>query len=510
MISEEENEDFDGETEEMVTELTRQKRRKLKPLDKTDYPRLLDETHLMTNKETKYLISTFKQKAPGKDRITKYHLTHLPPNMINNLTVILNACLATGYFPQIWKTSIIIFLPKPNKSPLEHTNFRPISLLDLAGKILEKAINNRLLNHLNIANRHNVRQHGFRAKRGTGTATAILYESIASGLANKYKINIVLRDVGKAFDKVWHDGLKCKTLLYNLPNYLIRIISNYLDDRQAQIRIGQFTGQAFPLLSGVPQGGCLSPTLFNLYTSDLPPPQNDNEQIIYADDITQIIKHKGSENWLVQETQKEIENINAYEKIWKIRTNKDKFQIIPINRLKTTNIIIDNTPLPMHKKGKVLGTTITSSGFATHAKERIKLASSKLSTLYRFINLSQRNKKKLYTTLIKSIIEYPPVPLHAISISMQKSMQVVQNKAARIITNTRKLDRKTSEFINKKANLTPLNISIHEQAVRTWQTVDRQIPDEILNRLTIEPDRFYHSRFQSSRSLINAATEPIY
>ena len=103
MISEEENEDFDGETEEMVTELTRQKRRKLKPLDKTDCPRLLDETNLMTNKETKYLISTFKQKAPCKDRITKYHLTHLPSNMIKNLTVILNACLATGNFPKIWR-----------------------------------------------------------------------------------------------------------------------------------------------------------------------------------------------------------------------------------------------------------------------------------------------------------------------------------------------------------------------------------------------------------------------
>ncbi|WP_368666157.1 reverse transcriptase domain-containing protein, partial [Nocardioides antri] len=95
--------------------------------------------------------------------------------------------------------------------------------------------------------------------------------------------------MSKAFDKVWHNGLKYKLITKALPKFLIRILSNYLDDRTASIRMGSYVGPPFDLLSGVPQRGCLSPTLFSFYTSDLPPPSGKNEHIIYADDITQII-----------------------------------------------------------------------------------------------------------------------------------------------------------------------------------------------------------------------------
>ena len=88
-------------------------------------------------------------------------------------------------------------------------------------------------------------------------------------------------------------GLKYKLIQANLPNYLIRIINNhYLDNRTAIIKILQYIGPKFPLLSGVSQGGCLSPTLFALYTADVPPPSRMNEMIIYANDITQIVQRK--------------------------------------------------------------------------------------------------------------------------------------------------------------------------------------------------------------------------
>ena len=114
------------------------------------------------------------------------------------------------------------------------------------------------------------RQHGFRKNRGTHTATAILNETIATAFGNGNKVNVVLEDISKAFDKVWHDELKLTQA--NFPTYLVRINSYYLENRTAAIRIGTFLGQKFPLLSGVPQGGYLSPTLFALYTADLPPP----------------------------------------------------------------------------------------------------------------------------------------------------------------------------------------------------------------------------------------------
>ena len=143
----------------------------------------------------------------------------------------------------------MVSIPKPDKYPFQHISYRPISLLNQAGKILNQAGNNRLLSLKENNNKANPRQHGFTRKKGTGTATGILYELIATALANKNKVNLVLRDINKAFDKIWHAGLKFKLLVHGYPRFLVRIISNYLHNRKARIRIGNFTGYSFPFFS---------------------------------------------------------------------------------------------------------------------------------------------------------------------------------------------------------------------------------------------------------------------
>ena len=130
--------------------------------------------------EIKSVIKSIKQKAPGKSKITKKHITSLPVNMIQNLQYIYNHALSSGYFPKIFKQAVMIFLPKPNKTPYEHVSYRPISLLEVPGKIFEKLLNRRLLRLLDNREMHNKRQHGFRPNRGTDTALAILHETCDS------------------------------------------------------------------------------------------------------------------------------------------------------------------------------------------------------------------------------------------------------------------------------------------------------------------------------------------
>ena len=85
-----------------------------------------------------------------------------------------------------------------------------MSLLEVPGKILEKIINKRLRTHLEIHNLLPAAKHGFRANRGTETVLPITIEKIAHNLGNKNQCCLVVRDVSKAFDKVWHKGLKFK------------------------------------------------------------------------------------------------------------------------------------------------------------------------------------------------------------------------------------------------------------------------------------------------------------
>ncbi|KAF2351462.1 Reverse transcriptase domain [Trinorchestia longiramus] len=104
----------------------------------------------------------------------------------------------------------MIFLSKPSTLKHEVKNYRPISLLDTHGKVLDKILTYRLTDHLTIHNIYNKRQHDFRHRRGSHTVLATLHETLYIHQIQRNKTDVILRDVFKAFDKVWHTELKFK------------------------------------------------------------------------------------------------------------------------------------------------------------------------------------------------------------------------------------------------------------------------------------------------------------
>ncbi len=247
------------------------------------YTKKIELQEIMT-----YLKRT-KKKTPGESKINKIIFEKCTENPMKQLVNIFNACFSAGYFPTCYKKGMIKFIPKEGKSSLNPLNYRPISMLEVPGKMYERIIQGRLYAFLIDNNTIHDRQHGFRPQKGNTTALTVTHETIANALANKHQVYVVLTHVAKAFDKVWINGLKYKLLNLGLPAILQKTLCNFLDNRTATIKIGEEFSSDIELLSGVPQGSVLSPTLYTLFTTDLPPAGPGSLDILYAGDITQVI-----------------------------------------------------------------------------------------------------------------------------------------------------------------------------------------------------------------------------
>lgn len=480
-ITEEENNNFCHQTQRDVEEFLRNTNQH-KPYEKTNLTRLSEDNSLtkpISRNELIGRINSFKnRKAPGRTKINKTILQRLPLNMLDALTTILNAALSAGYFPQYFKHALIKMILKQGKQSVHSVNYRPISLLETAGKAFEKILNDRLKTFLQINNHNNRHQHSYQKNRGTITAIAITYQHIATTQQEHNQCNVIGRDVSKAFDRVWHDGLKYKICRLQMPRPMCAILCNYLDNRTAAVQINNYITTSFQLKSGVPQGSVLAPTLFNLFTADIGD-LTYSHYVSYADDVTQIIDYFGpSKEMLRRKTQRAIQELNLYEKKWKIKTNNNKFQLVHISKYNPLPITVDNQDIRYTRSAKLLGLTIKGTGITAHIKEQRNKANTNLKKLRRFKKLSPKLKLHLYKALILPIIDYPVIPMNTLRPSNWKKQQAVQNKALRWINDDVPPYGTTIKELHQKYGIEPLNIRNHRLANSMWEKIRLEFPTE--------------------------------
>lgn len=233
------------------------------------------------------------KKAPGIDGIPNILVKRLPMAGIEFLTKIINACIDLCYFPSHFKTAKVISILKPSKDPKMATSYRPISLLSSIGKIFERIIRNKLNNFLTENSILKDEQFGFKEEHSTVQQIKRIINIITDNKKRRKSTGMVLLDIEKAFDTVWHDGLLYKLSLFGTPMYLIKLIASFLRDRSfvVDVRGKQSSHKSIP--AGVAQGSVLSPLLWTVYTSDLKVPRKC-EAGYYADDTALISSAKQS------------------------------------------------------------------------------------------------------------------------------------------------------------------------------------------------------------------------
>ena len=393
--------------------------------------------------EVKSIIKSLKtSKSPGIDNINNMLLKNGSRNLVIILSYLFNACFNLSYFPKAWKHALVVPVPKPNKDSTNPMNYRPISLLCSISKIFERIILKRLQNHITNHSILPNEQFGFRQSHSTNHQAKRLVNIIQDSLRNKHSSGVVLLDVEKAFDNVWHDGLIHKLFLLNTPVYILKLLKDYLSNRTFSVKIMGTTSERISLLSGVPQGAVLSPTLFNIYISDIPTPP-ECSLLLYADDSA-LITSSVYPNQIILNLENGINILNAYFAKWKIKLNIEKTQISFFTRrrksvyLPNRNLKIDYKSISWEDNIKYLGIILDKTlTFNKHIIHSISKVNKLIQILYPFINrkskLSLQNKLIIFKTIFRSVLTYGAPVWETCSDTHYRKLQITQNKLLKLI-----------------------------------------------------------------------------
>jgi len=344
-----------------------------------------------------YVIKLKANKATGSDDLPNSLLKLVAPFISDPLTHIFNCSLNQQTFPKLWKVGDITPLPK--SKPLTIEKIRPISLLPNVSKIFERIISNKIMPFiLNTIHRH---QFGFMPLSSTSSCLLHIQNSITNYLnsSNVIAVTIISFDLQKAFDCIPHHIL-LKKISSVLPKNICSIISSYLSNRYQQVKLLNTRSSQLHVSSGVPQGGILSPLLFNLFINDLSFGE-DCDLYKYADDTTIVLPHYKNE--VTENINSKMQIMEAWCNANNMRLNISKTQIQTIRNKR--NIQLHEQQLD---KIKILGVWFSSDQKWDYQIDTIIKKSSQRIHILRQLRttLSKKDLVTLYKSTILSIVNY--------------------------------------------------------------------------------------------------------
>lgn len=453
--------------------------------------------------ELKTIIAHLRsRKAPGHDNIRNGALKALPHKAIMMLTNIVNAALRLHHFPADWKSAKIIMIRKKREDPAFPQNYRPISLLSSLGKILEKVIHTRLQDQVDERNIIPDHQYGFRRHHSTIHQLHRLTDHITDGFNRKWSTVALSVDVAKAFDRVWHTGLLYKLHERGISPPLIKLIRSYLRNRTFSVSHLRCISQTRRIQAGVPQGSLLSPLLYNIYTSDMPPPPPNTNLAMFADD-TLFYSQSRSPVLAARRVQAAADLYEDWYCKWRIAINPTKSTAIVFNkksrRARIENLNMFGDDVPWANEIKYLGVTMDSRlTWSQHVDSLVGIATGTLIALYPLLaghsKLNLHLKTVLYKAAIRPRLTYAAqVWGHAAAAHIGR-LQVQQNKFLRIMVGAPWFVRNTT--IHRDLQIPLILDHIKELATRFFENIPLH-ENPLISDINVQPRPGVHKRPQS-------------
>ncbi len=379
--------------------------------------------------------------STGVDQIPVKFIKLVAEDLAGPLTYIINTCIESSFFPQIWKTARISPIPKL-LHPKDETDYRPISILPALSKVYERIVLQQLIPFIDELSLLAPCMSGFRKGHSTTSVLLGIRDDLIHAMKRGEVTMMVCADFSKAFDTVRFKLVLEKMHAMGFSNNFLVWMTNYLTERRQFVQIDDRMSELATLQFGVPQGSILGPMIFNLYVSNL-------EKYLqcpcyqYADDTTFFHHSKPNElNQCTTELNNTITRLEDYSSNSNLALNnsKTKWMLISTKQMSRVNnldeysgeIICNAKALERVTSMKILGMTFDEHlNWGEHITSLLSSCYSVLAVLRKLKNLAPYFvRKQLVETLIISKLDYCNIVYYPIPMYQLKRLQRLQNACA--------------------------------------------------------------------------------
>ena len=428
---------------------------------------------------TDILKKTGAWKAPGPDLLPTGFLKACKGPLAKLLAKLATASLRLEHFPTQFRAAKVVVLRKPGKTIAQQQTagaYRPISLLNAIGKVIETAFSRRFAAAAEVQGLLPETQMGNRPQRSTDLAIKLVVDATHTAWTHGAVATLLQLDIKGAFDTVDHTRLLHTLQLQGFPLWAVRWVRSFLSDRTASL---SFDGETTPprsVTAGVPQGSPLSPILFLLYTTSLYTQLREHPGLIavgFADDLNLLAFGKDT-----RESCRYLEGAWQTCRQWS-RTRgmefaPEKSELLHLTRTRTaptTPVHLDDQTIQPVQEARFLGVWIDRKlkwkghlnaikrKFATQQFALTRLAASAWGcTLLR--------AREIYTKVIRSAIAYGAGVWHHPTTNQRakgiaKKLATAQSQCLRVVAGAYRAT--PVRFLEVETATPPLNLYLDKR-----------------------------------------------
>ena len=316
--------------------------------------------------------------------------------------------MTEGIVPGDWKTAHVtpIFKKGQKSSP---TNYRPVSLTSVPGKIMEKVVKEFLMSHLKRNNLIRKSQHGFMPNKSCATNLLVFLETVTKAVDEGKNVDVIYLDFAKAFDLVPRQRLLEKLKAHGVSGPLLRWIGDWLKGRRQRVVLNGKASGWVNVTSGVPQGSILGPILFTIFINDLDEEVVEKVKVLlkFADDTKMGHIIDSEESW--RSLQDALDSLCNWAERWEMKFNVEKCHVLHLGRTNERRIYsMNGTQLITTEMEKDIGVLVCENLKPSKQCEKAaRTAQGVLTQVLRTLSYRDRTVlPKIYVQYVRPHLEF--------------------------------------------------------------------------------------------------------